>query len=264
MKRMLRRMYGFGVMAGIDPRKTFRLMRGLPLYLKDLSTLKQQRVSGDAGFPLGPLFPCIADRFEESGSAKGHYFHQDLLVARKVHEREPEVHMDVGSRIDGFVAHVASFRPIVVLDVRPLENRIKNIRFMQADLMAPLRDDLVESCDSLSCLHALEHFGLGRYGDPVRNDGHLQGLENLARLLRVGGRLYLSVPIGPQRIEFNAHRVFSVRHVLDILQPNFRVDNFSYVDDSGDLHEDAALTAHAAENSFGCVYGCGIFEATKI
>jgi len=120
------------------------------------------------------------------------------------------------------------------------------------------------NCDSLSCLHALEHFGLGRYGDPLDYEGHLRGLENLYRILRPGGKLYLSVPIGPQRIEFNAHRVFSVVHLLSCLQNDYHIDHFSYVDDRGVLHENVPLVEEDINNNYGCNYGCGIIEATKL
>ena len=130
--------------------------------------------------------------------------------------------------------------------------------------MEPIPESLTDYCDSLSCLHALEHFGLGRYGDPVRWDGHLRGLDNLHRVLRSGGRLYLSVPIGPQRIEFNAHRVFAVDYLLGLLADKYVLERFSYVDDQGDLHEDVPLDAEEARNNFGCHYGCGIFELTKL
>jgi SAM-dependent methyltransferase len=172
--------------------------------------------------------------------------------------------VDVGSRIDGFVAHVASFRPIDVIDIRPLPGDIPNVRFIQADLMAPVRADLVNYCDSLSCLHAIEHFGLGRYGDPVNYAGHLLGLDNLHRILKKGGKLYFSAPIGPQRIEFNAHRVFSVGYLQGCFDGKYQVDHFSFVDDAGNLHENTPLTDSGVNDNFGCVYGCGIFEMTKI
>ena len=37
-----------------------------------------------------------------------------------IYAARPEKHVDVGSRVDGFVAHVASFREIEVFDVRPI------------------------------------------------------------------------------------------------------------------------------------------------
>lgn len=260
---MLRRALSFLGLFGLDPRVTISSFRGLPAYFRDLRTLQAQSRTATRPIPLSRLYPCLGDRYAESGSASGHYFHQDLLVARRIHDRRPDRHIDVGSRIDGFVAHVAAFRPIEVIDLRPLPNDIPNVTFRQADLMAPLQDQLRECCDSLSCLHALEHFGLGRYGDPVEYDGHLRGLDNLHGILKQGGTFYLSVPIGPQRIEFNAHRVFSVRYMLECLENRFRVERFSYVDDRGDLQEDTPITDEGARSNFGCTFGCGIFELTK-
>jgi len=249
-------------MFGVEPLKTLASLRGLLPYFRDLHTLKKQITSSNL-FPFGKPYPCLNDRFSEFGNAKGDYFHQDLLVARRVYSNKPAIHVDVGSRIDGFVAHIASFRSIQVLDIRPLSCNIQNITFVQADLMGELSNNLVGCCDSLSCLHALEHFGLGRYGDPVRLDGYLFGLENLYRILKQHGKFYFSVPIGPQRIEFNAHRVFCVEHLLALIDGKFTIDCFSFVDDMGDLHESIELTDEAIATNCGCIYGCGIFELTK-
>jgi hypothetical protein len=264
IRRYLRRLHSLMVLWGIDPYKTLKTATGLPLYFRDLRTFLQQRPHGDRTFRFGKLVPCLEDRSADSGTAKGQYFHQDLLVARRVFLNNPKIHVDVGSRVDGFVAHVAAFRPIEVLDIRPLPTEILNIRFLQADMMSALPESLMAYCDSLSCLHALEHFGLGRYGDPIRYDGHEMGFDNLCKVLKTNGKLYLSVPIGPQRIEFNGQRVFSVHYLMELLKPRFRIDSFSYVDDEGCLFEDVELTAERIENNYGCGNSCGIFEATKI
>jgi hypothetical protein len=123
----------------------------------------------------------------------------------------------------------------------------------------------------------LEHFGLGRYGDPINYNGHLVGLENMHRTLKTGGKFYLAVPIGlPQRIMFNAHRIFSVKYLLQQLEGKFHIDHFSFVDDAGDLHENVQLTTQDIESNFGVAlyggsacsngwgYGSGIFEMTKL
>ena len=264
MKRQLRRIHSLLASFGIDPLKTLRSIRGLPTYLRNFNLLNAQKAGALREFPFGKLYPCLEDRFLESGSAKGHYFHQDLLAARRIYLNVPTIHVDIGSRVDGFVAHVASFRSIIVLDIRPISSAIRNIKFMQANLMEPISNDLVEFCDSLSCLHAMEHFGLGRYGDPINYDGYVLGLENLHRMLRRGGKLYFSVPIGPQRIEFDAHRVFSVRYLLECFSRRYQIDQFSFVDDLGNLHEDVPLTDIEVENNFGCHFGCGILEMTKL
>ncbi|MBI4855212.1 MAG: DUF268 domain-containing protein [Acetobacterium woodii] len=264
MKSRLRWVYLLMVSLGIDLRKTINAVGGIPHFFHDLHTLRKQSVSSDMLFPLVVLYPCIEDRFSESGTAKGHYFHQDLLVAQRIYSNKPIIHVDIGSCIEGFVAHVASYRRIEVIDIRPLSINIKNIKFSQIDIVADLQDNLLNYCDSLSCLHALEHFGLGRYGDRVNFNGHIDGLNNIYKILQKNGKFYFSAPIGPQRIEFNAHRVFSLKYLIEIFQGKFSIDYFAYVDDRGNLHENVMLSEKNISNNYDCNYGCGIFEMTKI
>jgi len=251
---------------GLDLRQTCRAIRGLPCYFKNLFEFWRQAGRTPQDFPFGVPVPCLTDRFEKSGVASGPYFHQDLLAASRIFENKPEKHVDVGSSVSGFVAHVASFRKIEVFDVRDLGDTsdIANILFERWDILDP-EFNLTDYCDSLSCLHVLEHFGLGRYGDRVDVDGHRTGLKKLHQLLRRGGKLYLSVPIGPQRVEFDGHRVFSVRYLLGLLEGKFKVDFFSYVDDEGHLHRNIGLEdSRRVDDNFSCRLGCGIFELTKI
>lgn len=247
----------------MSPKKFFRFLRHAPSLLGELGELKRQAALSSHLFPIARINPYPHEKNDQSGTARGHYFHQDLLVAHRIFERNPERHVDVGSRVDGFVAHVAAFRPIEVLDIRPMDSKVRNIVFKQADLISPPAD-MLGSCDSLSCLHAIEHFGLGRYGDPIDFEGHIKGLHSLYTLLKPGGTLYLSCPIGPQRIEFNAHRVFAVKYLLALMEGRFKLRNFSYVDDRGDLHENVPITDELLATNGGCRYGCGIFEMEKI
>jgi len=238
-------------------------LKGLPFYLKDYYEMKRQARKPDKDFPFGKFYPCLDERSRESGTASGHYFHQDLLVAHKIFKNNPAKHVDIGSRIDGLVAHVASFREVEVFDIRELKMEIQNVRFKQVDLM-DRNFQLSEYCDSVSCLHALEHFGLGRYGDKVNYHGHLMGWENIYRLLKKNGKFYFSVPIGEQRIEFNAHRVFSLRYLLTLSAGRYKIDSFAYVDDSGHLHADIELKEKHVQDNLSCHYGCAIFEFSKI
>jgi SAM-dependent methyltransferase len=247
----------------MSPKKFFQFLRHAPTFLSELSELKRQAKLSQHNFPIARINPYPHEKKQQSGTAKGHYFHQDLLVARRIFESAPEKHVDVGSRVDGFVAHVAAFRPIEVLDIRPMDTQVRNIQFKQADLISP-PSDMQDYCDSLSCLHAIEHFGLGRYGDPIDFEGHIKGLNSLYTILKPGGTLYLSCPIGPQRIEFNAHRVFAVKYLLLLLEDRFKLRHFSYVDDRGDLHENVELLDEQINTNYGCHYGCGIFELEKI
>lgn len=196
---------------GLDPQRFLCSLRGLPAFVSDwwkfLHTYR------------GPLvwMPCLHDRYEEGGTTKSEYFWQDLLAARWIYEAAPHKHVDVGSRVDGFVAHVASFREIEVLDVRPITSAIPGVVFRQADMMGAVSMPGVAGggyCDSLSCLHALEHFGLGRYGDPIDPQGFRKGIENMAKLLQPGGTFYLSTPVGQERVEFNANWVFDPHTIV--------------------------------------------------
>jgi hypothetical protein len=214
LRARARRLYWIlTVQFGVDPRTFIRSVRALPRYLRDLAAFRKEYAG------RVELLPCLHDWYQEGGSTKDEYFWQDLLVARMIFAANPDKHVDIGSRVDGFVAHVASFRAIELFDIRPITTRIPGVTFKQSDLMS--RDDgLTDYCDSLSCLHALEHFGLGRYGDSIDAHGLESGLANMARLLVDRGVFYLSLPIGFPRVEFNANRVCDPRVIVDLSRRN--------------------------------------------
>lgn len=261
--KALKRYNRFLTLLGIEPLRLIYSLRPLSAYLRNYRVFKRLQQGQPAQqFPITRLEPMLNDRAASAGTGRGAYFHQDLLVARRIFESNPAKHVDIGSRIDGFVAHVASFREIEVLDIRAMPEKIRNVVFRQVDFMQE-SDPLTDYCDSVSCLHALEHFGLGRFGDPLDPEGHLKGFRNLQRIVKTGGRCYLSVPMGPQRIEFDAHRVFSLAYLLRLVADGFRVDRFCFVDDAGALHEQVALTEELVATNCGCTLGCAIFEMTK-
>ena len=204
----------------------------------------------------------LSDYMGEAGVANGHYFHQDLLVSKLINEHSPERHVDVGSRIDGFVAHVASYREIEVLDIRPLKQSIhENIKFTKADLSKPIN---LGEIDSVSCLHAIEHFGLGRYTDKVDVHGHQKGIKNLVALVSQGGRLYISFPIGQNdETHFNAHRIFHPETIFQHpdIEREMKLIRFDFVDDYGELHIDQSVTDVPKNLHFGC--GIYTFEKTS-
>lgn len=199
---------------GVDPRRGARNARELPSFLRDAKQFKEM------GGSIDQVLPHLSDTGAESGIAGGHYFWQDLIVAQRVARANPIRHVDLGSRIDGFVAHLLSFREVEVLDVREFHAEIPGLTFVRADGMtlAGVPDMSVES---FSSLHALEHFGLGRYGDPLDPQGHIRGMLSAQRVLAREGVLYISFPIGPERVEFNGQRIIDPElpaKVMDGLQ----------------------------------------------
>jgi hypothetical protein len=240
---------------GFNPGLSIRALRALPGFIKDF-----YKFSGAyKGRIL--LMPFLHDKSDQAGSTTSEYFIQDLNVAKRVFSRIPVKHVDVGSRIDGFVAHVASFRDIEVIDIRPIQQEIPGIAFKQSDLTD---GSVVPSnyCDSVTCLHALEHFGLGRYGDKVDPSGWKLGLSNLARLLTRGGRLYLSVPIGRELVMFNAHRVFDPRGVVESAREyGLVLDHFSWI--AGTKFNLSHDWNRDLESLGSSDYSLGIFEFLK-
>lgn len=152
-------------------------------------------------------YPIFQDKFSKAGSIDS-YFWQDLWGARKIYENNPKAHYDIGSRIDGFISHLLSFRDNVnLIDIRPLDRSVDGLKFLQSDA-TNLENISDNSIESLSALCSLEHFGMGRYGDPIDPEACYKCFKAIARKMKTGGHLYISVPVGKEHIEFNAHRVF--------------------------------------------------------
>ena len=194
----------------INPWSITRSLIAIPRFLIDRR--KFYRSVNEREWPFHP-YPILNEWNLESASL-GEYFWQDLFVAKQIINENPARHIDVGSRVDGFIAHLACIRPVEVFDIRPLSAKIENVSFNQWDIMNP-DPELTGVADCVSCLHTLEHIGLGRYGDPIDPDGWRKGLSSLASLVKREGGVWLSVPIGMQRVEFNAHRVFAPKTICD-------------------------------------------------
>lgn len=207
----------------------------------------------------GKELPILGEWNQPSGEL-GAYFFQDQIAARWVHEDRPVRHVDIGSRIDGFIGHLTVFREVEVMDLRPMPIAIPGVRFHQFDLMQEIPAEWVDGTDSLSCLHTIEHFGLGRYGDQLDPDGHLKGLAQLKRMVASGGRLILSTPVGHERVEFNAHRVFSPATMLSWFADGWTIEKSAVIDD--ELRVCESVGAEALREA-SCQTGVGMVCARK-
>ncbi|MDE3151083.1 MAG: DUF268 domain-containing protein [Gemmatimonadota bacterium] len=241
---------------GLDLRVLATRLARLPRYRRERRRFAELARRSAHPIPFGDPYPILTDYAQQAGVAAGQYFHQDLWAARKVFARRPARHVDVGSRLDGFVAHLLTFMDVTAVDVRPLDSPVRGLTFVRQDAteMAGFADGSIES---LSCLNAVEHFGLGRYGDPLAVDAWADALRAFARVLAPGGRLYLGVPIGRERVAFNAHRVFHARTIVAELRA-LRLLSFSAVDDADRFVENARLDAFD-----DAALACGLFEFGK-
>lgn len=206
------------------------------------------------------IYPIVTDIAEGADKLDGHYFLQDICVAQKILKANPAKHFDIGSRVDGFISHLLVFRDnVTMIDVRPLDYQIEGLEFIQADA-TELTGIENNSIESLSCLHAVEHFGLGRYGDQVNGEACFLAMQSFERVLKPNGKLYLSVPCGGRdAVYFNAHRMFYPKTIINELSGLVLVE-FEVVKDfkviKVDINNDALL------GKLGDYY-CGIFTFTK-
>ena len=223
-------------------------LRYLPRYFTDWRAFRKQ--AGSWTVEVADSYPCLADRVPTT-PFDPHYFYQGNWLARRLADVKPPQHVDVGSSVltmGVLSAHV----PTVFVDYRPLVVRQSGLCCVAADInRLPFAD---RSVASLSCLHVIEHIGLGRYGDPINADGARQAAEELQRLVGHGGKFYLSTPIGRERVCYNAHRVFAPATILSWFS-QLQLMSFSYVSDDGSLYENV-LPSDVPRLD----YGCGFFE----
>jgi hypothetical protein len=232
-----------------------RNFHSLPkLYLQYFSDWKAFRGAGGTA-SLADLNPQLFDRNSETQSGGGHYFYQDIWALRKLVELNPTEHHDVGSRFDGFVGQATAICPVVCYDIRPPSFHLPRLEFRLGSILKlPSPNNSVRS---LSCLHVAEHIGLGRYGDDLDPDGTVKALKELMRVLASGGQLLYSMPIGRERVCFNAERVWNPERPIQVMN-ELRLVEFKAVNDTGQFVERAVPKDFSASS-----YSCGLYHFTR-
>ena len=194
-------------------------------------------------------YPCLRDKVQTTPFDQ-HYTYHPAWAARVLAQTRPALHVDISS-IVSFGAVVSAFVPVKFYDYRPADIRLSDYESDFADLKKlPFADNLIAS---LSCMHTIEHIGLGRYGDELDAEGDRKSIEELKRVLKPDGDLLFVTPVGRPRIEFNAHRVYSYEQIIEYFSP-LTLNEFSLVPDAGGLIVNADPAVVAAQQ-----YGCGCF-----
>ncbi len=218
---------GYSRLAGIG-----QTVRGYYAYKKTERRYKKLNQNKQFVITWKYKHACLTDRYQGAGTLNA-YFWQDLWGAKLIAENQPLKHYDIGSRVDGFIGHLASFRDnIYMIDVRPMQNIIPGVTFIQADGVNMAEEIMDGSAGSISALCSLEHFGLGRYGDEIDPDGCFKAMKSITRMLCSGGHAYISVPVGYEHLEFNAHRVFYAGSVIKAFAP-LKLVEYSCTDGNG-------------------------------
>lgn len=228
----------------------------MPGFLSDYLAFKSADRTGRFSMPLFKSFPCLFDNTKKT-SFDPHYTYHPAWAARIVARNKPSKHIDISSILH-FSTLVSAFVPVEFYDYRPAEVRLSNLACKEGDLTAlPFADGSVES---LSCMHTIEHIGLGRYGDPLDPEGDMKAAKELARVLRPGGTFLFVTPLGNPRIEFNAHRVYSYAQVLDLFK-GLTLKEFSLIPD--DFKKHGLIENADPKIADTQTWSCGCFWFTK-
>lgn len=186
------------------------------------------------------MYPIIYDKYKQAG-AINNYFWQDLWAAQLIYRSGIKMHFDIGSRIDGFIAHLlAADIEVTLIDIREFPVKVNKL-YTIVDDATSLHQLSDGSIESMSALCSLEHFGLGRYGDPIDPEACFKCFANIQKKLKEGGHLYISVPVGNERVEFNAHRVFYAVTIVECFS-DLMLEEFSCITAEGieynvDIHK---------------------------
>jgi hypothetical protein len=198
-------------------------------------------------------YPCLKDKLNTT-PFDHHYTYHPAWAARKLMQIKPAEHVDISSKLY-FGTMMSAVLPIRYYDYRPADIQLSNYKSGAADLNnLPFGDGSIES---LSCMHTIEHIGLGRYGDVIDGEGDLKAIAELKRVLKQNGDLLFVTPVGQPRVEYNAHRIYSFEQIMEYFEP-LTLKEFTLIPDAGGIIENADPNLVKLQR-----YGCGCFWFKK-
>ena len=204
-------------------------------------------------------YPCLDDNTSYTGFDR-HYIYHPAWAFRLLNKTQPDVHVDISSTL-AFCSLASAIFNIEFYDFRPPNLELDNLKVESQNILKLSFPD--NSIKSLSCMHVVEHIGLGRYGDELDIDGDMKAISELARVLAIGGNLFFVVPVAKRTtVHFNAHRVYEPRMIIEkFAQKNIVLNEFVLIPENekdGGLILNPSTTLLETQN-----YGCGCFWFTK-
>lgn len=204
-------------------------------------------------------YPCLYDNTSNTNFDR-HYIYHPAWAARIIKETNPKVHIDISSSLH-FCSLLSAFVPVEFYDYRPANLVLSNLHNGHGNLLK--LDFADNSVASLSCMHTIEHVGLGRYGDPIDYDGDIKAMAELSRILAIEGNLLIVVPIGNKSIiQFNAHRIYKKEQVVTQFEKfGLTLKEFTLIPEN---EVDGGLVLNPSlELLIKQKYGCGCFWFKK-
>ncbi len=239
--------------------KSFKWLYFYSKYLKDFSIFRKESTLSDgpqSRFTIkwDDRLPCLYDNTPYTCFDR-HYIYHPAWAARILAQTKPKLHIDISSTL-AFSSMVSAFVPVDFYDFRLANLKLSGLTSRRGDLTnLPFPSNSVVS---LSCMHTIEHVGLGRYGDPIDSNGDLKAISELKRVLAKGGDLLFVVPVGKPRVRYNAHRIYSYEQIIKYFDGLTLVESYLIPDS-----DDDPLTNPTKERVDQESYGCGCFWFKK-
>lgn len=226
-------------------------------YLQDYFSFQiANKNDGRFATEFSDLYPCLGDKTSET-AFEPHYIYHPAWAARVLKKINPKKHIDISSTLH-FCSMLSAFIPTEFYDYRPAKLFLDNLASKKGDLMQlPFKS---ESVESISCMHTVEHIGLGRYGDPIDPSGDLKAIRELQRVTKKGGSILFVTPVGKKKLRFNAHRIYAYQDILAYFG-DCTLKEFSLVPDN--VMELGMLENPPASVTNKQNWGCGCFWFIK-
>lgn len=253
-KRIIYQM-GFGQL-----KIAIKLFLGFWMFFFQYLVFRGKKIQSASNASTSP-FPRVRDLFYCPGDSTSttafdrHYVYHTAWAARMLRNYPVKKHVDISSSLV-WCTIVSAFNPIVFYDYRPATIRLDQLECDHVDITKlPFPD---QSIESLSCMHVVEHIGLGRYGDPLNPIGDRLAMAELKRVLAPGGRLYFVVPLGQPKTAFHGHRIYSFSQISNAFK-GLALEQFAFIYENGVDGLDGLVEKPSMKDIEKEKFGCGCF-----
>jgi ubiquinone/menaquinone biosynthesis C-methylase UbiE len=151
-----------------------------------------------------------------------------FILKRIVRNKDLKI-LDVGCCASLFIYELARFGRAYGVDSRPYFERLpKSITFLQSDCTKLPFDD--NYFDYITVISVIEHIGFGAYDDPLHNDGDFKALDELTRVLKQGGRIFLTTDIGTGNPDLSLkRRIYDEKRIISLFEKLKVVDSQYFI-----------------------------------
>ena len=112
--------------------------RALPAYCRNMYAYSKARTKSVPPIEFSRLFFTTYEKYMPGGTAVGHYFLQDIWASKLIYQSGCKFHIDIGSRVDGFVV----YRVLIVEQIMDVLN-VFNLE--KTDFIPDTRNRIVEN-----------------------------------------------------------------------------------------------------------------------